>query len=40
MIFADSTHYTSRGKELYEETGFWNGADTAVNKHVDVGVQH
>jgi hypothetical protein len=38
MIFADSTHYKSRGKELYEEAFFWNNADTAVNKHVDVGV--
>jgi hypothetical protein len=28
----------SRGKELYEEAGFWNNADTAFDKHVDVGV--
>jgi hypothetical protein len=38
MISPDSTHYVIKGKEFYEETGFWNNADTAVNKHVDVGV--
>jgi hypothetical protein len=38
MIFADSTHYASRGKELDEEAFFWNNADTAFDKHVNVGV--
>jgi hypothetical protein len=38
MIFADSTHYTSKGKELDEKTFFWNNAGTAFDKHVDVGV--
>jgi hypothetical protein len=28
MIFADSTYYASKGKELDEETGFWNNAES------------